>query len=571
MNRASSRPLLPVEGPLVQSLVTRDSVELVADIWKPVGSERYPVLLMRQPYGRRIASTIVLAHPGWFAAHGYVVVIQDVRGCGDSGGTFEVLANDIEDGAQTLAWAAQLPAGNGQVATYGFSYQAITQYLALAGAIRAGSKQPDAMVPIMGGWTIGTDWAYEGGAFRMTLQQNWALQMAAEQARRAGHASDYHAFLQAAEQGAHFGSHPAYAGILERADTYVGHYAAWRKGDPETFASIAPAAALAQAALDIPALHIGGWLDFMLKGTLAADSAFRARSATAQRLIVGPWPHLPWGRSVGTDLGPEACRSVDAEIVDFLDFHLKGLGASGPAYRLFDLGHKNWRDFSAIGERPDLTLFLGSNGLAATTSTEGSLLQGPRDEASDFLVHDPWRPAPAVGLQWAFPSVYCDRSAVDDRTDVAVYTTPPLSEELCLAGPVHAELHVDCDRPSHDLNCTLSVIWPDGSAMTLTGGHLRIQDSLAPGPRIVEMRATCATLAAGSRLRLSVQAAAWPAFAVNPGTGQRPEDSSRSDALVTTLRIHCGTVRPSRLVLSVAEIAPRNAFTRGTKACAPDA
>jgi hypothetical protein len=43
---------------------------------------------MRQPYGRDIASTVVYAHPVWFAAHGYNVVIQDVRGRGDSEGEF---------------------------------------------------------------------------------------------------------------------------------------------------------------------------------------------------------------------------------------------------------------------------------------------------------------------------------------------------------------------------------------------------------------------------------------------------------------------------------------------------
>ena len=48
----------------------------------------HPTLLMRQPYGRDIASTVVYAHPVWFASHGYNVVIQDVRGRGDSEGEF---------------------------------------------------------------------------------------------------------------------------------------------------------------------------------------------------------------------------------------------------------------------------------------------------------------------------------------------------------------------------------------------------------------------------------------------------------------------------------------------------
>jgi len=552
MSHVASRPLLPIEGPVTQSLVTRDGTELVADIWRPAGPGRYPVMLMRQPYGRRIASTIVLAHPGWFAAHGYVVVIQDVRGCGDSGGRFAVLASDIEDGAETLAWAADLPGTTGQVATYGFSYQAMTQYLALAGARRAGSKRPDAMVPVMGGWNIGRDWVNEGGAFRMALHQNWALQIAAEQARRAGNIEDYQDFLNGAEQGVHYGPRPAHAALLDRADAYSSHYAQWRDGGDETYRAIAPERALAEDPLDVPVLHVGGWLDFMFDGTIAADRAFRARATAPRRLILGPWPHLPWGRNVGVDLGPEAGAGIDAEIVAFLDHHLKGIGADGPAYRLFDLEAKRWRDLDQLPETPDQSLYLASDGRAAASSTEGALTLAPEVEAHDFLVHDPWRPAPAVGVHWAFPGVYCDRRSADDRSDVAVYTSAPLSEELRLAGPVAAELFVACDRASHDLNCTLSVIRPDGSAMTLTGGHLRVADSAAPGPRHVAMRATCATLAPGTRLRLSIQAAAWPTFAVNPGTGARAEAATRAEALVTTLDIQSGAARPSRLIFATA-------------------
>jgi uncharacterized protein len=112
--------LLPVCAPQRTSLRLSDGVELVADIYRPDAPGRFPVLLMRQPYGRRIASTVVHAHPTWFAAHSYLVVIQDVRGRGDSTGRFRVLADDADDGAATLAWAADLSGADGRVGTYGF-------------------------------------------------------------------------------------------------------------------------------------------------------------------------------------------------------------------------------------------------------------------------------------------------------------------------------------------------------------------------------------------------------------------------------------------------------------------
>jgi predicted acyl esterase len=57
-----------VAAPQTVSMVTKDGTRLDADIWRPDATGRFPVLLMRQPYGRRIASTLVYAHPAWYAA-----------------------------------------------------------------------------------------------------------------------------------------------------------------------------------------------------------------------------------------------------------------------------------------------------------------------------------------------------------------------------------------------------------------------------------------------------------------------------------------------------------------------
>ena len=71
--------MLKVRPKETASMLTRDRVRLDADIYRPDAEGDFPVLLMRQPYGRAIASTVVYAHPSWYAAHGYIVVIQDVR------------------------------------------------------------------------------------------------------------------------------------------------------------------------------------------------------------------------------------------------------------------------------------------------------------------------------------------------------------------------------------------------------------------------------------------------------------------------------------------------------------
>jgi putative CocE/NonD family hydrolase len=535
--------LLPVDGPATRSLTVEPGVELVADVYRPAAPGRFPVLLMRLPYGRKIASAVVLAHPAWYAAHGFIVAVQDVRGRGDSGGAFRILQDDAADGAASLAWAADLPGSTGQVATYGFSYQAMTQLLALAGARRVGGKRPDAMVPVMAAWTVRDDWVREGGVFRLGAHHRWACQMGAEAARLVGDAEAHRELTAAADGPPDLVPH-----VRHRRHS---HLQAWLDDAPATWAPIAPSAALAGDPLDVPALHVGGWQDEMLEGTLAAHAAFAAEAAAPQRLLVGPWLHLPWGRIVGDlDLGPEAVSPIDRATVAFLRRHLQGAEDDTDPVRLFDVGRRAWRGFAAWPRaRPPVSLYLGSHGLAATTSGDGLLLVEPGGPCVDHLVHDPWRPAPTVGGPDG--GGFTDRTGVDERTDVAAYTTAPLDRPLDLVGRVAAELFVDADRPAHDLHAALSLLGPDDRATTLTTGALRVADAASPGPRTMAMRQVCCTVAAGWRLRLSVQAASWPAFAVHPGTGDRIEDCSPTRRQVTTLRIAHGAGRPSRLMLPV--------------------
>ncbi len=128
----------------------------------------HPTLLMRQPYGRDIASTVVYAHPVWFARHGYNVVIQDVRGRGDSEGEFYPFRHEGRDGAETIAWLRTRPESNGRIGMYGFSYQGMTQLLAAA-------EQPEGLhciAPGMTAYDLYHGWFYHHGALRFA--STWA-------------------------------------------------------------------------------------------------------------------------------------------------------------------------------------------------------------------------------------------------------------------------------------------------------------------------------------------------------------------------------------------------------------
>ena len=538
---------LAVEGPLPRSMRTADGVRLDADVWRPAAPGRYPVLLMRQPYGRRIASTLVYAHPAWYAAHGYIVAVQDVRGTGTSEGNFTLFEAEEADGAAAAAWAADLPGSTGRVGMYGFSYQGNTQLLALAGGAGLG-----ALAPAMVGWTMRSDWAWEGGAPLLSAGLGWGAQMGWLRAVRDGDEAAAAAF-QSASRAPPVGEPGRAMPEVMRRHGHLTHYPAWlaHEGPGPAWDCIAPRARLAGHGLDVPMLHVGGWFDQMLMGTLDCHAAAVARSPAPQRLLVGPWTHQPWGRQVGAvDFGPAASSPVDAAQLAWFDRHLKDRDVdTGAALTLFDLGAKQWRDQPAWPAAAPTSLYLAGSGRAAATTTDGALSPEPSADGAEYLVNDPWRPVPTLGGHAGTPGGMQDRRAVDDRADVACFTGPSLDAPCFLCGRVAAELWVEADQPSFDVSVVLSAVAPDGRVWNLTQGHRRATSS---GRVVVGMRAVCATVQPGHALRISVAGTCFPAYPVNPGTGRTVAQTRASDERIITLCVRHGGATPSHVALPIA-------------------
>ena len=517
-------------------LVTTDGVRLDADVWRPPGGGPWPVLLMRQPYGRAIASTVVYAHPAWYAARGFLVVIQDVRGRGTSEGEFRLLRDERADGVETVAWAAALPGSSGRVGMYGFSYQGMTQLLAAAGrppALRA-------IAPAMAAWDLHADFATEGGAFRLQAGLGWGCQLALETARRAGDVAAHQAIYAASRALPLHGATPCRPPIAELLGQH-GHYLDWltEPAGSEYWSLVSPAAA---GAIDVPALHIGGWYDALLGGTLGCYAALERAGRAQQALVVGPWLHIPWSRHVGErDFGPEAASAMDTLQVRWFDHWLKDAGTwdAVPAVSLFEMGGQ-WRQLQTwpTGQQ---AWRIGSGGRAGMDGIDGILAPDAGAPGIDIIVYDPWRPTPSLGGHAGYPGGPLDRTAIDTRSDVLTFTTAPLPQDLHLAGPVRATLHATADAPSFDLHAILSELPASGGVFELTSGYTRVSGEGALV--VLDMRATCARVAAGSRLRLSVAAGAFPAFPVNTGTGMAPADERLIDQRIITVTLrHDGSV-----------------------------
>lgn len=495
----------------VESMRTRDSVRLDADVYRPVADEALPVLLMRQPYGRCIASTVTYAHPRWYAARGYVVVVQDVRGRGSSEGEFDLFVNERADGADTLDWAANLDGANGRVGMYGFSYQGMTQLFAAA------NRHPalQAICPAMAGFDTRADMAWEGGAFCAVRNICWAAQLGAESARRAGDDERYRAlYALGHEPGV---DHLIDPGHRELRKLLAGtHYDSWldQPAGSDYWRARSPADQL-DGRLDVPALFVGGWFDGFLPGTLAAWRDLGGHAP--RRLMVGPWGHLPWLRHVGElDLGPQAESShIDRAQIRWFDRFLKDTDTDAESpVSLFDVDARVWRDYPEWPSATPHRWYTATD----TRRRDGGALTASAGGARSTFVHDPWRPVADTGSHAGKTPGPRRRDVLDAQPDVVCFQSAAFETPHELAGDVRASLDARADTPSFDLVAVLSLVDAEGVARNICQGARRVARGEA-GPVEVSLRAICTRVPAGGALRLSVSGAAFPAYNVNSGQG----------------------------------------------------
>ena len=305
--------------------------------------------------------------------------------------------------------------------------------------------------------------------------------------------------------------------------------------------------------------------------------AMAARSQQPQHLLVGPWGHLPWGRKLGAiDYGMEAQNPIDEIQVRWFDRWLKGIDTgllSEAPISLFEMGSNCWREFDCL-PTAEVTYYLASDGLASIRENSGMLWQyeaetesPPREvtetdlsavinefgNAIDYLVHDPWRPVPALGGHAIFPSGSFERSHLDGRSDVLTYTSAPLVSNLHLADAMSLEVYCASENPSFDLCAVLSVVDAMGRVYNFTQGYIRVT-SRDSNPNLIQipLQPTCMQLEAGQSLRLSLSAACFPAYPVNSGSGQLPHESRQIDGEIITVVVHYGKAYPSKLKLGKA-------------------
>ncbi|QHE69858.1 CocE/NonD family hydrolase [Rhodococcus sp. WAY2] len=538
----------------------RDGTILRADVYRPTAPGSYPVLIQRTPYDRTGSLNVLIFDTLAAVKRGYIVVQQDTRGRFDSDGEWLPWACEQKDGYDTVVWASGLPGSNGKVGMFGGSYTGQTQWAAALAA-------PPGLAAIAPQitWSDPADGLmFRGGAIELGLNAWWTLAQSLAQLPK----------------------------VVEDPDELLGAMAT-TIADYDSLATksywelpAAPLPALTRAGLPdigvqrglqnpdtteecrvaghhdqvtVPSLNIGGWYDVFQQGTLDNYIAMRARGVPT-RLVVGPWPHVnafTFGQigdinfGLLSEVAPGAKTMTDYQLDWFENYLRDGSDTndSGAPVQLFVMGINQWRDEEEWPLQRAVATRLYLHG-------DGSLsFDQPIDEQShsDFT-YDPADPVPTCGgnlvMSTQFPAGPKDQATVESRSDVLVFSTPVLTEDLEITGKVTAELFAATDGPTTDWVVRLCDVDENGISYNIVDGITRVTTEPESIDKAdIDLWSTSIVIKAGHRLRVHVTSSNFPRWDRNPNTDTEVDDASKFR--VARQSIHHNAVHPSHLVLPV--------------------
>lgn len=512
----------------------RDKVELNATLYlpkTPAGSlPRTPVVFTLTPY----ISDSYHARAAYFASHGYVFALVDVRGRGNSGGEFEPFANEPRDGHDVVEWLARQPFCDGKVAMWGGSYAGFDQWATakelpphLATIVPVAAAHPPLDYPSLDniGEVYDVQWYTftSGKAGQVNLfgdQKFWRTK-----------------FLDA------YKKHIAFKDL----DSFVGNPSKnfqriLKHPTADAYYDAMTPSVEQYKKLTLPILTITGQYDGDELGALTfyrehiANASMEARAK--HFLIIGPWDHAgtrtPTDEVGGVKFGPGA-------IVDLNDLHRQWYDwtmKNGPkqdflknqvAYYLLAPGNSGangeWKyadSFETLTANPKTFYFDSKDGDANGVFRSGALTEKQPREGVDKFIYDPLDTKRGENVEGTEPNEKTagldQRFALSIGDDGLVYHTEALPNETPLIGCPSVTLWVSIDTPDVDLSADLYEIQPDGTSIALWSDlrRLRYRESLRE-PKLVKPGEivkcdfnpglfVARRLMKGSRLRLVVTA-----------------------------------------------------------------
>ncbi len=572
----------------------RDGAVLRANVYRPVGEGKWPVLLTRLPYGKDFFLGSSVLDPAQVARRGYVVIVQDTRGRFTSEGEWDPMRNEAQDGYDTVEWASKLHYSNGLVGMYGISYFGFTQWVSLI-------QQPPSLkaaIPIMTWNDPFNGTLYRGGALEFGVQAQWHLAMGIDVLMRR-HRTDPDprnfgaALYKLAQDIDALGAQGYYSLPLKEFEPLVRNDVA-----PAFFENItSPMDRTKADSLTIlgkheqvtaPTFNIGGWYDIFLQDTIEHFRIMRTQGSTPEarqsKLLIGPWTHGGFMNPIGElNFGMGATAALIDLQIDFVSLQLRwfdhflkeidtGITSEAPI-KLFVMGANIWRDEQEwpLARAVETRYYLHSNGHANSLKGDGILsTTTPEAESADQYDYDPANPVLTRGgallMTPEFRPGPFDQTPVESREDVLVYTTPVLEQDVEVTGPISVHLWAVSSAPDTDFVVRLSDVYPNGYVQNLTDGIIRARyrnfirgeqpSPIEPGKAYeyeIDLWATSNVFKQGHRIRLDVTSSCFPRWDRNPNTGH--DFGTSSEMVVAHQTILHDTEHPSYVELPVVPIA----------------
>jgi len=499
--------LLKLPAPATRHLVVQrdlrvpmdDGAELLADRWAPRdGGDGLPIALVRTPYGRAGVFGAVLGRP--LAERGFQVLIQSTRGGFGSGGVFDPLRQEREDGLATLDWVTKQPWSGDAIVLVGASYLGYVQW-AVADHL---PPQVKAMVPQVTESGLTLEFLREDG-LSLETPFGWGVQVAVQERRfgllrQRGQAKKLEQALNTLPL-----AQADVVAIGHRSDyiqdvlAHPGTSPRWAEVDHRTRV----------ADVTVPVSSVAGWYDIFLPGQLR-DFRTLQEAGRRPRLTVGPWTHAGRDSLLG---------STGETLKQALEFGLAHARGEEPPerapVRLYVMGEEAWRDFASWppeGYAPQ-RFHLQAGGTLSPDAPGGSV--------PDRYRYDPADPTPAAGgVRMAPDAGRVDNAALEARADVLTYTTDVLGEDVEVIGDVHAEIWFRSSLRYADVFVRLCDVGPDGRSVNVCDGLTSLRDADELAAVAVRLWPTAHRFRRGHRIRLQVSSGAFPRYARNPGTGE---------------------------------------------------
>jgi putative CocE/NonD family hydrolase len=554
----------------------RDGVLLAADVFMPGNSlGPFPTILIRTCYFHTV--NVNDQDPKiFFTKNGYAVVVQHVRGRFASEGVFTTSRHEGADGYDTINWLTKQPWSTGRVGSFGCSYLGENQFML------AKYKHPDhrAIIAQCAGGAIGKAKGgvgyfgiYEGGVLNLASALGWFTEHGAKR----GYPNIKIGFLRGKLK-----KNIRELPVVELAkrtvkfetdyEDFVRHSLAdswWEEmgyiSDTDTFST--------------PALHVNGWFDQTVGDTFSLAELMKEnatnRDAKCQSVIIGPGGHCCFqNASVNMSIGdlpvPGGHFDYRNLYLSWFDYWLKGAGpypSLAVAYRIFILGLNQWLAFDQWPPKSSESFRLYLHRGVTDSSTDGILnASAPTgNEAPDVFNYDPEKPVPTIG-----GAICCtgnpddrpgsfDQRCLESRSDILIYTSEVLSQNLTFAGPFDAVLYISSSAQDTDFTVKLIDVWPDGRAFNIQDGVLRTRYRNGFEKEVpleankvyriaIRLRPIAYQFNTGHRIRVHISSSNFPRLARNLNTAEK--EYAGSAAVVARNSVYHDAWRASYLQFS---------------------